>query len=159
MRRTSIRTLLVVLVGVALVGALILRMLEAQGIYLPRVTWVEGAAILVLAVAIFWSGWAVRSYQKGNKPDLDPLRAARTFVLAKAGALTGALLGGRYLAEVLVLVGQLGIEARRERAIAAAIAFGCALILVVVSLVVEKFCELPPPDDAESEHSADPLLS
>jgi len=148
-----------VLAAVAGVGAVVLRMLEAQGIYLPRVSWVEYVAILVLTAAIFWSGWAVRAYQKGDKPDLDPLRAARTFVLAKAGALTGALLAGRYLAEVLVLVGQLGIEARRDRAIAAAIAFGCAVILAVVSLVVEKFCELPPTDDTESEHSADPLLS
>jgi phosphatidylglycerophosphate synthase len=158
MRRTSLRTLLGVLLGVALVGAVFLRMLEAQGIYLPPVTWVEDVAILALAAAIFWSGWAVRAYQKGDKPDLDPLRAARTFVLAKAGALTGALLGGRYLAEVVVLVGQLGIEARRERAVAALIAFVCAVILSVVSLVVEKFCELPP-DDTESEHSADPLPS
>lgn len=150
---------MLVLAAVAGVGAVVLRMLEAQGIYLPRVSWVEYVAILVLTAAIFWSGWAVRAYQKGDKPDLDPLRAARTFVLAKAGALTGALLAGRYLAEVLVLVGQLGIEARRDRAIAAAIAFGCAVILAVVSLVVEKFCELPPTDDTESEHSADPLLS
>src|SRR5918997_2011596 len=117
MRRTSLRTLLGVLLGVALVGAVFLRMLEAQGIYLPPVTWVEDVAILALAAAIFWSGWAVRAYQKGDKPDLDPLRAARTFVLAKAGALTGALLAGRYLAEVVVLVSQLGIEARRENAI------------------------------------------
>jgi hypothetical protein len=159
MRRTSVRTLLAVFLGVALVGAVVLRMLETQGIYLPHVTWVEDVAIIALAAAIFWSGWAVRAYQNGDKPDLDPLRAARTFVLAKAGALTGALLAGRYLAEVLVLVGQLGIEARRDRAIAAAIALGCAVVLAVVGLVVEKFCELPPPDETESEQSADPLPS
>jgi hypothetical protein len=159
MRRTSVRTLLLVLVGVAAVGALVLRALEMQGIYLPRVAWVEDAAILVLAAAIFWAGWGVRAYQKGDKPDLDPLRAARTFVLAKAGALTGALLAGRYLAEVVVLVSQLGIEARRENAIAAGIAFLASVVLAVVGLVVEKFCELPPSDDTESETSPDPLPS
>jgi hypothetical protein len=132
---------------VAAVGALLLRALEGQGVYLPAVGWVEDVAIIVLAGLIFRAGWAVRAYQNGDKPDLDPLRAARTFVLAKAGALTGALLTGRYLAEVLVLLGQLDVEARRDRAIAAAIAAVCSIVLTVVGLVAEKFCELPPPSD------------
>ncbi len=159
MRRTSVRTLALVLVSVAAVGALLLRLLEGYGVYLPEVGWVECVAILALAGGIFTAGWAVRAYQKGDRPNLDPLRAARTFVLAKAGALTGALLGGRYLAEVAVHVGQLEIESRRDHAVAAAIAVVCSLVLVVVALVVEKFCELPPPDDAQAEESPDPLPS
>jgi phosphatidylglycerophosphate synthase len=159
MRRTSIRTLALVLVSVAAVGALVLRLLEGYGVYLPQVAWVEYIAILGLAGGIFWAGWAVRAYQKGDKPDLDALRAARTFVLAKAGALSGALLGGRYLAEVVLHVGELQIEPRREQAIAAAIAVVCSLVLMVVGLVVEKFCELPPPDDTQAQESPDPLPS
>jgi Protein of unknown function (DUF3180) len=153
MRRTSVRSLALVVVLVATIGALVLRMLEMRGVHLPAVPWVEDAAILVLAGGIFWSGWAVRSYQKGRRPGLDPLRAARTFVLAKAGALTGALLTGRYLAQILILLGDLDIEAQRDKAIAAAVAALCAVILTVVGLVVEKFCELPPPSDGdEAEH-------
>jgi phosphatidylglycerophosphate synthase len=159
MRRTSVRTLALVLVSVAAVGALLLRLLEGYGVYLPAVGWVECVAILALAGGIFTAGWAVRAYQKGDRPNLDPLRAARTFVLAKAGALTGALLGGRYLAEVAVHVGQLEIESRLDHAVAAAIAIVCSLVLAVVGLVVEKFCELPPSDDAQAEESPDPLPS
>ncbi len=160
MRRTSVGTLALVTGVVAVAGAAVLRLLESRGIYLPAVAWVEDVAILVLAAGIFWAGWAVRAYQRGDRPDLDPLRAARTFVLAKAGALTGALLAGRYLATVLVVLGQLEIEARRDQAVAAGIGALCAVVLAVVGLVVEKFCELPPTDDGDDrEERADPLPS
>ncbi|GAB2471722.1 DUF3180 domain-containing protein [Xylanimonas ulmi] len=147
MRRTPIRLLILTAAGVTLLGMLLLRVLDAQGVRVPRVAWVEYVAVLTLAVLIFWLGWAVRSYQKGSKPDLDPVRAARTFVLAKAGALTGAILVGRYLAAALDVVGDIQIESQRDRAIAAGVAVLCSVVLVVVGLVVEKFCELPPPDD------------
>ncbi|GAA1730410.1 hypothetical protein GCM10009809_27430 [Isoptericola hypogeus] len=159
MRRTSVGTLALVAGVVAVVGAALLRLLESQGVYLPAAAWVEYVAILALAGGIFWAGWAVRAYQRGDRPGLDPMRAARTFVLAKAGALTGALLTGRYLATVLVMLGQLDIESRRDQAVAAGIGAACAVVLTVVGLVVEKFCELPPPDDADGEEHADPLPS
>lgn len=157
MRRTSIRVLLLTVVGVTLVGLLVLRALEGQGHRLPRVEWIEDVAILALAGLIFWLGWTVRAYQKGARPNLDPIRAARTFVLAKAGSLTGAILTGRYLASLLDVVGDLGISAQRDRAIAASIAVLCSVVLTVVGLVVEKFCELPPPeDDAERDGDRGP---
>jgi hypothetical protein len=163
MRRTSVGTLALVTAVVAVGGAAVLRLLESRGVYLPAVAWVEYVAILALAAGIFWAGWAVRAYQRGERPGLDPLRAARTFVLAKAAALTGALLAGRYLATVVVVMGQLGIEARRDQAVAAVVGAVCALVLTVVGLVVERFCELPPPDDGDSngkgEEHADPLPS
>lgn len=146
MRRTPVGSLVAVLVGVAVVGWLVLRAFETRGAYLPVVPWLVDVAIVALAGAIFWSGWLVRSYQKGKRPSLDGLRAARTLVLAKAAALTGALLGGWYLAQVLVVLGDLAIEPRRERAVAAGIAVLCSVVLAVVGLVVEKFCELPPSD-------------
>ncbi|GGM19400.1 DUF3180 domain-containing protein [Promicromonospora citrea] len=149
MRRTPIGSLVAVLVAVAVVGWIVLRALEGRGVYLPVVPWLVDIAILGLAAAIFWAGWAVRSYQKGKRPTLDGIRAARTLVLAKAAALTGALLGGWYLAQVLVVLGDLGIESRRDHAVAAGIAVLCSVVLTVVGLVVEKFCEIPPsdPDD------------
>lgn len=150
MRRTPIGSLIAVLVAVALVGWLVLRALEARSVYLPEVPWLVDVAILALAGAVFWAGWIVRSYQKGNRPSLDGLRAARTLVLAKAAALTGALLGGWYLAQVLVVLGDLAIEPRRDRAIAAGIAVLCSVVLSVVGLIAEKFCELPPVDKDRS---------
>nr|BFF20151.1 hypothetical protein GCM10025730_36720 [Promicromonospora thailandica] len=144
--------------AVALVGWLVLRALEGRGVYLPVVPWLVDVAIIALAGAIFWAGWAVRAYQKGKRPTLDGIRAARTLVLAKAAALTGALLGGWYLAQVLLVLGDLSIEPRRDRAVAAGIAVLCSVVLAVVGLVVEKFCELPPSDEdrASSDEGESP---
>lgn len=151
MRRTPVLSLVAVLVGIAVVGWPLLRALEANGVYLPRVPWLVDLAIVALAGVVFWFGWTVRAYQKGDRPSLDGLRAARTLVLAKAAALTGALLGGWYLAQVLLVLPDLAIEPRRDRAIAAAVAVVCAVGLSVVGVVVERFCQLPPPDGEEHD--------
>lgn len=147
MRRTSVRTLLLVAVVTAAVGWLVVRFVEGRGTYLPAVPWVVDVAIVALAAGVFWAGWAVRAYLKGRRPGLDPIRAARTFVLAKAAALTGALLAGWYGAQVLAALPDLAIEARRDRAVAAGVAVVCALVLAAVGLLVERFCQLPPPGD------------
>jgi hypothetical protein len=146
MQRTKVTTLLLVTVATTLLGWLVVVGLERRATYLPAVPWIVDVALVGLAAAVFRAGWAVRSYLKGRRPSLDPLRAARTLVLAKAAALTGSLLAGWYLAQVVAVLGDLAIEARRDRAIAAGIAAACALVLAVVGLVVEKFCQLPPED-------------
>ncbi|MFE4464403.1 DUF3180 domain-containing protein [Oerskovia sp. NPDC056781] len=146
MQRTKVTTLLLVTVATTLIGWFVVVGLERRGTYLPHVPWIVDVALVALAAGVFWAGWAVRSYLKGRRPSLDPLRAARTLVLAKAAALTGSLLAGWYLAQVVAVLGDLAIEARRDRAIAAGVAALCAVVLAVVGLVVEKFCQVPPDD-------------
>lgn len=77
--------------------------------------------------------------------------------MAKAAAYTGALLAGRYAAAVIVVLPQLEVEARRDQAIVSGVAALAAVGLAVVGLVVEKFCQLPPPDDGAED--AEPLAS
>jgi hypothetical protein len=157
-RRTRVRTLLAVAALVALGGVALLRLLESRGTYLPGAAWVEVVALVLLAGLVLWAGWSVRAYLRGDKPDLDPLRAARTFAMAKAAAYTGALLVGRYVAAVLVVLPQLEVEARLDQAIVSGVAAVAAATLAGVGLVVEKFCELPPSDDGEAD-AAEPLAS
>jgi hypothetical protein len=145
-RRTSIRVLVTVAVGATIAGLFVLRLLATHGYHSMSVAWIEYVAIVALAAFIFWLGWTVRSYQRGKRPNLDPLRAARTFVLAKSGAFTGAILNGRYLAAVLEVVHDLDVESQRRRAISALVAVACSLILTVASLLAERFCRLPPVD-------------
>ncbi|MCL2595075.1 MAG: DUF3180 domain-containing protein [Promicromonosporaceae bacterium] len=146
MRRTPVHVVLAVFAFVTLLGLALRRPLEDQGWRLAPHSWVEHAAILALAGLVFWLGWTVRAFQLGRKPNLDPIRAARTLVLAKAAAITGAILGGRYLAAILGNLDHLDIYAQRNRAIAAGIALFCCVVLTVVGLIVERFCELPPTD-------------
>jgi len=151
MRRTPIRWLVELAVAAALVGWLVLWLLESRGTYLADVPWVVDVSLLLLAGAVFWAGWTVRAYQRGRRPDLDALRAARTYVLGKAAAVTGSLLVGWYLAQVLVVLGDLDVESRKAHGLAALWAVGAALVLCVVGVLVERFCQLPPSDDDGKE--------
>jgi hypothetical protein len=156
MRRTRWQTLLLVAVAVTVLVWFVLWALEGQGIAPPPVSLLVVAVLLVICAVVLRMGWAVRQFLRGKRPDLDPLRAARTAVLAKASCYTGAALTGWYAAQVLVVIGDLAIEPRRERAVAAAIAAGGAVLLAVVGLVVEHLCRVPPPPSDGAAETAGP---
>jgi len=154
MRRTPVLRVLAVAALATAVAAALLRVVESRGgtlLPVPVLAWV---VILVIAAVVGGLGWNVRQYTAGKRPELDMLLAARTVVLATASAYTGALLTGWYAAQVLVVLGDIDLAARREVAVTAGIAALAAVLLAVVGLVVERWCEIPPPDDDEGGASA-----
>jgi len=149
MRRTPWSRLLIVALLSTAVAAAGLRIAESRGATLLPVPPVAWLAVLLIAAVVLGLGWNVRQYTRGKRPGLDVLLAARTVVLATASTYTGALLTGWYAAQVLLTLGDLQIAGRRDVAISAAVAVGAAVLLAVVGLVVERWCEVPPPDDDE----------
>ena len=81
-----------------------------------------------------------------RKEALDPILAARTLVLAQACAYAGTVLLGWHVG---IFVDQLRIwNLRSDQGItwvAIAIAGG-GLVMIVVGLLVERFCRIPPED-------------
>jgi hypothetical protein len=81
-----------------------------------------------------------------RKKALDPILAARTLVLAQACAYAGTVLLGWHVG---IFVDQLRIwNLRSDQGItwvAIAIAGG-GLVMIVVGLLVERFCKIPPED-------------
>ena len=154
MQRTRWQALLLWAGVTAVVSGVLLRTLAAYGVEAPEVPWLVVAVELLIAAVVFSMGWAVRQFLLGKRPDLSPIRAARTAVLAKASCWTGALLAGWYGGQVLAVLGDLDIEAQRERAAAAGLAVAGAVVLAVVGLVVEWFCRVPPPEDDAARTSA-----
>ncbi|MCO4255234.1 DUF3180 domain-containing protein [Pseudarthrobacter cellobiosi] len=81
-----------------------------------------------------------------RKKALDPILAARTLVLAQACAYAGTVLLGWHVG---IFLDQLRIwNLRSDQAItwvAVAIAAG-GLVMIVVGLLVERFCKIPPED-------------
>ena len=146
MTRTSWRRLLLVAFVTTAVSATGLRVAESQGASLLPVPALSSFVVLLIAAVVATLGWTVRQYTRGKRPDLDPLLAARTVVLAKASAYTGALLSGWYAGQALLVLRDLEIEARRDLALSAGAALVCTIVLVVVGLAVERWCEVPPPD-------------
>ncbi|MCL2463960.1 MAG: DUF3180 domain-containing protein, partial [Micrococcales bacterium] len=101
------------------------------------------------AAVVFTMGWAVWQFLHGKRPGLDPIRAARTAVLAKAACYTGALLTGWYGGQAAAYLADSVIPDYLGRAGAAALAAGGAVVLAAVGLLVEWFCHVPPPRDDE----------
>lgn len=149
MTATRWQALVLALLGAGVAGWFVWRSILDRGGLPPQVPWLVTAVLVVLAGIVLWLGLAVRQYQRGKRPDLDPIRAARTAVLGKAAAFTGSLLAGWYGAQVLVLLDDLANEPLRTGALTAGAATLASLVLGVVGFVVERFCRLPPPEDGE----------
>ena len=155
MKRTHASTLIAFALGGLVIGYLgDLAMVSAGAkaivppISLP-ITLV-GVAIVVVALA-----WPIRRAVKGKvaKP-LDPFRAMRIAVLAKACSVSGALVFGFGLGITLFLLTRSVVPAAATVWLALATAIGAALLLAG-GLVAEHFCTLPPDDpEAEKEEHA-----
>lgn len=108
-----------------------------------------GVAALVLAFA-----WPVRQAVRGTaKRRIDPFRAARTAVLAKASSITGALVLGGGVGIVAFLLTRSVLPPASTVWTAVATAIGAALLLAA-GLVAEYFCTLPPDEPDEEEGAA-----
>ena len=156
MRRTPWSRLLLVAVVTAAAAAAVLRLAESRGATLLPVPTFAWLVVLLIAAVVAVLAWTVRQYARGKRPEIDLIMAARTVVLATASAYTGALLTGWYAAQVLVTLGDLQLAPRRDVAISAGVATVAALVLAVVGLVAERWCEVPPPDDDEGGAAAAP---
>jgi len=150
MGRTRISTLALIAGGVLVVGWGGLALLSRRGTYLAPVPWAVTILLLILAAVVLWAARAVRAYLRGDRPNLDPLRAARTAALAKAAAVAGALLVGWYGAQVLLALQEIAFEPQQDRALAAGAACAAAVVLTAAGLVGEGHCRLPPPDEGDA---------
>lgn len=109
-----------------------------------------GVAVIVVALA-----WPIRRAVKGKATKhLDPFRAMRTAVLAKACSLSGALVFGIGIGIALFVLTRTVLPAGETVWLAIATAVGAALLLAA-GLIAEHFCTLPPDDtDLEKEEHA-----
>lgn len=132
----------------AVLGFAVLRVWESAGRGAFPLPWSAVAGMLVIAGAVLAVGWPVRRWNAGLRDRrLDPLRAARTAVLAKASSHSGALLAGWYAGQVLVVLPDLAIEPRRERLVVSVVALLAAAAMVVAGLVAERWCRLRGDDE------------
>lgn len=118
--------------------------------------WTAVAGTVALAIAVVSLGVPVRRWVAGRRDrPLDPLYAARAFVLAKAAAYGGAVLTGWYAGQALSLLPDV-VGVRRERLVMAALAAAAAVGIIVAGLVVQRWCRVPPSDDDDGAPGAGP---
>jgi hypothetical protein len=155
MRRTNAVTLLVAALLGGGAGFLLDHVLTASGratfapsLMLPVLLVLLGALVLALA-------WPVRrSVRDPEAPRVDPFRALRVAVLAKASSIVGAVVGAAALG--LLLYGATRPVAPALGSVGTTIA--CAIagaLLVAAALLAEHLCTLPKdPDERDPDEPA-----
>lgn len=119
------------------------------GSLLQRPPWAAGVLLVVMGVLVLWLARPVRRHlASGARTSLDALRAARTVVLSQAAALTGAAAAGWYLGQIGVLVGDLELDANRERLLPFGLMLVASLVLAGCGMVAQSWCRI---DDGEDE--------
>ena len=136
---------LALLVGVVVAGFsyLGLTVWTGQGGYLPQSSWGGFIVLVFMACGVVFAARPVRRFLRGQaRKPLNPIRAMRTVVLAQASALTGALVAGWYLAQILLLVGDLDVASRRSLALRLAALAAGGVLMAVAGLVAQSMCRV-----------------
>ena len=147
MRTIRYRWLATIAVVTAVLGWLGNLLAGRGGLPVPVLHLSSLATMAAIAVFTLVLGLKVRRWRNGNRDkELNPVLAARTLVLAQACAYAGSLIFGWHSG---IMVDQLMLLLYRPGlgALPAVLAMmGGGLVMVVIGLVVERFCKLPPED-------------
>jgi len=143
--------LLVIVVGLAAAGwaaTLVATRYSLATPVLPLTGLVTMGVIVVLTLVL---GIRVLRWRNGKKTKiLNPILAAWTLVLAQACAYTGAMLLGWHAGIFLDQLRLWNVRSGQAITWQTLTMAGGGLAMIVVGLVVERFCRIPPEDgDAE----------
>jgi uncharacterized membrane protein len=118
---------------------------SGRAIIVPPVTL--PLTLIVVSAVVVMLAWPIRQVTRGRGRRLvDPFRAMRIAVLAKASSLSGALLLGAGLGIVAFILTRSVVPAVTSSWLAIAMTLGAG-ILLAGGLMAENFCTLPPDDD------------
>lgn len=132
----------------------ILLVLRRQGIWMPVASWMSAALVVAVAAAVTIAVWPVRRHvRSGAAVTVHALRAARVLALAQASLITGALLVGWYVGQVLVYVPDADVESVRRKMLVLGLNAAAGAILALVGWWGQRCCRVTPRslDDASEE--------
>jgi 4-hydroxybenzoate polyprenyltransferase len=151
MHRTSISLLVGFAVLAAAVGWLGEIALAAAGLSSVEPPVTLTLALLVIAVIVVVLGWPIRQALRGKRDvRIDPFKAMRVLVLAKASSRMGALFLGA-AGGILVFFLTRGVLSSPAPIWASIAAMAGAMIVGVCGIIVELWCRLPPEDEARQQ--------
>ncbi|HSP76103.1 MAG TPA: DUF3180 domain-containing protein [Cryobacterium sp.] len=143
------------LTALGLAGLVVVFLLEVaaaaggSAMFLPPVTL--PIALIAIGIGVLALAWPIRQVTRGQvRKHVNPFLAIRVALLAKASALSGALLLGGGLGIVLFILTRSVVPAVTSLWPAIGTAVGAA-ILLTLGLVAEHFCTLPPDDDDQEQ--------
>lgn len=112
---------------------------------LPLTSLVTTAVIITITLVF---GRRVQQWRNGRRDrPLDPILATRTLVLAQACAYAGALNLGWHAGIFVDQLTLLGVRSTVAPLWGSVALMAGGIVMIVVGLIVENFCRLPPDDD------------
>ncbi|EWT03580.1 hypothetical protein N865_09015 [Intrasporangium oryzae NRRL B-24470] len=148
-----VSALVLTALATATLAWLALRWVTSGGAAVPPLGWIGLVVMVFLGGALLVAGWQVRKVRDGQRvASVTPLRAARTLVLAQAGAFTGSVLVGWYVANILVLLPDADVDSQRARIWPFLIHAVVAALLAGAGMLVQRWCRVRPRDDEGDEH-------
>ncbi|OZG63252.1 hypothetical protein BHAP_1905 [Bifidobacterium hapali] len=137
-------------------GALLAKYDEATGLALIGVPWFISLLLLMLGLTVLVLALQVHKYattdprKRAELKPLDPQRAVSTLVLAKSLGLVGAALAGWYGGQILMCLEHAEAQYYAQAIVECAIACAVCVIDMIIGIVGEWLCQLPPMDGPES---------
>lgn len=128
--------------AVALVGA-------ASDVAVIGAPWIVPIVLGILGVTVFAMAWQVHQYVKGKRKYLNPAVSVYALVLSKALGLAAAALLGWYVGQILVSLGHADAPFYANAMVECGVSAVVCLADLVVGIVGEWFCQLPPNEGPE----------
>lgn len=133
-------------VGFGLVGLVLGWLVRPVSVRLdgtaPTVGWLPVLTLAFVAAVVGAVAWSTYRLIHRRHQRLEPHKAVNRLVLAKACALTGALVAGGYVGYAVSWLGLTEAALARERVVHSLLAGLAGALLVVGSLLLERACRV-----------------
>lgn len=147
MNRTSIATLATLFAIITPISYVALSIWQSHAATPLPVSIANAIVLVLLTLALWRAGVAVKKFVEQKETRMDAIGAARVALGAKTCSLGGAALAGYFAAHTLIGLRHISIALFRDHALTAGLATLSAVALVVVAMIVESWCAIPPDDD------------
>ncbi|AKV55556.1 hypothetical protein BACT_1139 [Bifidobacterium actinocoloniiforme DSM 22766] len=131
-------------------GACLVQIDEHRRIDMLGAPWVVPALLLIAGVIILLMAYQVHKYAKGERKQMDPQFAVNALLLSKALGVACAALLGWYGGQGLSCLPHREAPYYERVIVECAIAALVCLIDIIIGIVGEWLCQLPPNDGPES---------
>lgn len=127
---------------------------ESSGLSLIGTPWLVAGLLAVLGLAVLVLSLQVHQYantdpKKRPRSFVNPTVAVYTLVLAKALGLAGAALTGWYVGQILMSLSHIEAAYYHDAIVQCAIAAAVSLADMIIGIIGEWLCQLPPSEGAE----------
>lgn len=129
---------------------------EVEGLPLVGALWIVPVVLIALGLTVLYLALQIHKYttddplKRAQLKPLDPQRAFGTLVACKALGIAGAALVGWYGGQIIICLPRSEATFYNQAIIECAVACVVCVVDMIIGIVGEWLCQLPPVDGPES---------